>query len=317
MASESESRNRALMLVSKRRRFFENFTAFRLCHHELGPALTVDYYGGYLLLTYYKDFPVDRLEAIAADFAEALRQFELPFHGAVKKFRPENLSHVVEEKRSEIYHPQALIGELPPARFLIKEGDLQFVVSFHAGFSTGLFLDIKDARQLVRQTVQPGETVLNLFSYTGAFSIAAAKAGAARVIEVDAGARWLGWAQENQRLNAVTVVRQRREDAVQFLRKQKEATFDWIICDPPTYSTQKSGARFTVEKSYQAMRADLARVLRPAGHLLACTNYRGVTSKKFFALLAPEFKLRQEVPMSEDFVGDDYLKVGLLEKRAS
>jgi len=309
-------RSRTMVIVGKRRRFFENFTAFRLCHHELGPGLTVDYYGGYLLFTYYQNFPSNRLGAIAADFVQALRQFELPFHGAAEKFRPENLSHVVDDKRSEIYHPQALIGELPPARFIINENDLQFVVSFHTGFSTGLFLDIKDARQLVRQMVQPGATVLNLFSYTGGFSIAAAKAGAGRIIEVDTGAKWLGWAQENQHLNAVTVVRQRREDAVQFLHKQKNAAFDWIICDPPTYSTQKSGARFTIEKSYQTMRADFARVLRPQGHLLACTNYRGLTSKRFFGLLAPEFKLLQEVPISEDFAEADYLKVGLLRKRA-
>lgn len=307
--------DRVLAIVGKRRRFFENFTAFRLCHHELGPELTVDYYAGYLLCTYYQNFPPDRLGPIAADFMRALRQLGLPFLGAVKKFRPENLSHVVDDKRSEIYHPQTLIGELPPARFTIKENDLQFVVSFQEGFSTGLFLDIKDARQLVRQMVRPGETVLNLFSYTGGFSIAAAKAGARRVIEVDTGAKWLGWAQENQQLNAVAVVRQRREDAVQFLHKQKDATFDWIICDPPTYSTQKSGTRFTVERSYQTMRADFARVLRPVGHLIACTNYCGLTSKKILGLLAPEFKLLQEVPISEDFAGDDYLKVGWFKKR--
>ena len=314
MVSVVEPSNRVYAIVGKRRRFFENFTAFRLCHHEIGAELTVDYYAGYLLLTYYQNFPPARLGPIAADFVQALRQLGLPFLGAVKKFRPENLSQVVDDKCSEIYRPQALIGELPPARFTVRENDLQFAVSFHEGFSTGLFLDIKDARQLVRQMVKPGETVLNLFSYTGGFSIAAAKAGAGRVIEVDTGAKWLGWAQENQQLNAVTVVRQRREDAVQFLHKQKDAAFDWIICDPPTYSTQKSGARFTVEKSYQTLCADFARVLRPEGHLLACTNYRELRRKRFFGLLTPEFKLLQEVPSSEDFAGDDYLKVGLFKK---
>lgn len=305
----------ASAIVGKRRKFFDQYTAFRLCHHEMGPELTIDYYAGYLLCTYYQNFASARLHPIAADFALALQQAGLPFFGAVKKCRPENLSHVVDDKRSEIYHPVALIGELPPPRFTIKENDLQFVVSFQEGFSTGLFLDIKDARRLVRQMVLPGDEVLNLFSYTGGFSIAAAKAGAGRVIEVDTGAKWLGWAQANQQLNAATVGRQRREEAVQFLHKQKDATFDWIICDPPTYSTQKAGRRFTVEKSYQAMRADLARVLRPQGQLLACTNYRELTKKKFWSLFAPEFKLMQEVPISEDFAGADYLKVGLFKKR--
>jgi len=309
------NREAAIAIVGKRRKFFEHYTAFRLCHYEIAPQLTIDYYAGYLLCTYYQNFAPERLSQIAADFKRALQQAGLPFFGAVKKFRPENLSHVVDDKRTEIYHPVALIGELPPPRFTINENKLQFAVSFHEGFSTGLFLDIKDARRLVRQTIKPGEEVLNLFSYTGGFSIAAAEAGAGRVIEVDTGAKWLGWAQGNQRLNAVTVVRQRREDAVQFLHKQKDTTFDWIICDPPTYSTQKSGLRFTVEKSYQAMLADFSRVLRPEGHLLACTNHRGLTKKKFFEFFSPAFAFVQEVPLSEDFVDDDYLKVGLFKKR--
>lgn len=304
-------------MVAIRRRYFRQYSAFRLCHHEFHPCLTVDYYAGYLLCTYYQGFQAENLTEIAASLAEALAREGLPVHGAVKKFRPENLSHVTDDKNSESYHPVLLFGELPPSRFSINEREFQFVVSFSAGHSTGLFLDIKRARQLVQQITKSGDEVLNLFSYTGGFSIAAGKAGASRVIEVDTSAKWLQWARENQALNQITAVRQRREDAVHFLHKQKEAAFDLIICDPPTYSTQKSGARFTVEKSYQQMLDDLHRVLRPNGRLLACTNYRGLPRKKFFSILARRLELVQEVPISEDFVGDDYLKVGLFKKAHS
>jgi 23S rRNA (cytosine1962-C5)-methyltransferase len=302
------------VMVEKRRQLFWQYSAFRLCHHELHAHLTVDYYAGYLLCTYYQGFPVARLTEIAAMLTETLKGQGLPVHGAVQKFRPENLSHVTTDKNSESYHPVLLFGELPPSRFIINEKDLQFVVSFSEGHSTGLFLDIKHARQIVQQITKPEDEVLNLFSYTGGFSIAAGKAGASRVIEVDTGAKWLQWAKENQTLNHVTVVRQRREDAMHFLHKQKDAAFDLIICDPPTYSTQKSGARFTVEKSYQQMMDDFHRVLRPNGRLLACTNCRGLPRKKFFGLFARRFELMQEVPIGEDFVGDDYLKVGLFRK---
>lgn len=301
-------------MVEKRRRFFKPSSAFRLCHHELHAHLAVDFYAGYLLCTYYQNFPAARLTELARMLVEVLAREGLPVHGAVKKFRPQSLSHVTADKNSESYHPVLLLGELPPSRFLINERDLQFAVSFHEGHGTGLFLDIKHARRLVQQITKSGDEVLNLFSYTGGFSIAAGKAGAGRVIEVDTGAKWLSWAKENQALNYVTVVRQRREDAVHFLHKQKEAAFDLIICDPPTYSTQKSGARFTVEKSYQQMMDDFHRVLRPNGRLLACTNYRGLSRKKFFNLFARRFELVQKVPISEDFVGDDYLKVGLFKK---
>jgi 23S rRNA (cytosine1962-C5)-methyltransferase len=301
-------------MVEKRRFYFKQYSAFRLCHHELHAHLTVDYYAGYLLCIYYQGFPVARLAEIAAMLAEALAREGLPVHGAVKKFRPENLSHVAAGKNQESCHPVLLFGKLPPSRFVINEIDLQFAVSFSEGHSTGLFLDIKHARQLVQQITKAGDEVLNLFSYTGGFSIAAGKTGAGGVIEVDTGAKWLRWAKENQALNQITVVRQRREDAVHFLHKQKDAAFDLIICDPPTYSTQKSGARFTVEKSYQQMMDDFHRVLRPNGRLLACTNYRGLPRRKFFSLFARRFELVQEVPISEDFVGDDYLKVGLFRK---
>jgi 23S rRNA (cytosine1962-C5)-methyltransferase len=301
-------------LVEKRRRFFECCTAFRLCHHELDVRLTIDYYAGYLLCNYYQNFPPARLPEIVNEFARALDRNGLPFHGAVKKFRPENLSHASDDKSWEIYQPVLILGDMPALRFTIKENDWRFAVSFHEGHSTGLFLDIKHARELVRRITKPGHQVLNLFSYTGGFSIAAATGGASRVIEVDTGAKWLRWSRENQELNGVTVVRQRREDAVSFLHKQKEAAFDLIICDPPTYSTAKSGGRFTVEKNYRLMVEDFHRVLRPTGHLLACTNYRAMSRKKFFGLFAKRFKLAQEVPISEDFAGDDYLKVGLFKK---
>ena len=304
----------AQAMVEKRRRFFEQYSAFRLCHHELHPRLTIDYYAGYLLCTAYPGFPQEQLLGFVGEISQALTRTGLPLLGAAQKYRPKNPSHLVDDKNSESHHLILLLGELPPPRLHINERNLQFVISFQEGYSTGLFLDIKHARQLVNQITKSGDEVLNLFSYTGGFSIAAAKAGAARVIEVDTGAKWLRWSKENQALNGVTTVRQRREDAVQFLHKQKTAAFDLIICDPPTFSTQKSGAHFTVEKSYRAMLDDFHRVLRPNGHLLACTNYHGLSRKKFFALFARNFKLTQEVPISEDFVGDDYLKVGLFRR---
>jgi 23S rRNA (cytosine1962-C5)-methyltransferase len=301
-------------ILASRRKFFTTCEAFRLSHFELDPRLTVDYYAGYLLFTYYENYFHENLPALAAGFAGELQQLDLSFHGAVKKFRPENLSHAGKGGFSQELAPQLLLGELPPEHFTIREFDLRFSVSFHAGFSTGLFLDIKHARQRVRRLVTSGDQVLNLFSYTGGFSIAAAKAGAARVIEVDSSAHWLNWAQENQRLNEVTVVRQRREDAVKFLRKQKKASFDWIICDPPTYSSQKSGARFSVARSFRDMLEDLERVLRPGGHLLASTNFRDLTRRHFLQIFKQKFALIEEIPVSADFPGDEYLKIGLFRK---
>lgn len=303
-----------LEIIKKRWTCFAHGDAVRLSHFELDRRLAVDYYAGYLLFSYYQDYPHQGLPELAAAFAEELRKLGLPFLGAVKKFRPENLSHAGSDGRLPESLPQLLLGNLPPARFTIRESGLHFFISFHAGFSTGLFLDIKPARQRVRQLVKSDDQVLNLFSYTGGFSIAAAKAGAARVIEVDSNAHWLNWSKENQKLNEVTVVRQRREDAVRFLHKQKHEAFDWIICDPPTYSSQKSRARFSVARGFGEMVEDFGRVLRPGGYLLAATNARGVSRRDFLRIFASPFALVEEIPISEDFASDHYLKVGLFKK---
>lgn len=303
--------NEHAVSISLRQRFFADCTAFRVSHFEHDPHLTVDYYGGHLLFTYYEGCEAARLPKLTDEIASQLRGLALPVYGGVKKFRPQNLSHA---NKSDDARAQPLFGEMPPEKFVVQEYDLKFLVSFHAGFATGLFLDIKRARRRVRQLVKPGDEVLNLFSYTGAFSIAAAKAGAARVIEVDSSGRWLRWARENQTLNAVTTVRQRKEDALKFLHKQKDANYDFIICDPPTYSSQKSGARFTVAQGFEAMLPDFHRALRPNGLLLASTNYIELTRAKFFKLFSPKFILQEEIAISEDFNGDDYLKVGLFRK---
>ena len=300
----------------KRKAYFDCCTAFRLLHHETHRGLTLDYYAGYLLFTNYEDLslPTQDVQVLAERAAVALAALGLPCHGAVVKDRPRDLAGRAQEKDSTAYHPVLLTGQMPPERFAVREYALEFLVSFHEGHSTGIFLDMKNGRRVTQELVRSGHHVLNLFSYTGAFSIAAARAGAQRVIEVDIGAKWLRWARENQRINGVDVVRQRREDARRFVRKQKDETFDFVICDPPSYSTQTHGPRFHVVKGLREMAPHLCRVLRPDGYLLACTNYSGLSRRSFRAMFAPLMRCVRMVPISADFAGDRYLKVGLFRR---
>lgn len=307
----------AARLVHDRAPLYAQRSAVRLSDREIDRDLTVDDYAGHLLLTDYgSGLSRDFLRSVAAAFADALGQIGRTVNSASVKARPDDLAHRGVRQTSA---PKLLLGDPPPDRFAVAEDDLLLGVSFvDAGFATGLFLDMVEGRRLVRRLAGEHGQVLNLFSYTGAFSIAAAKGGAQQVIEVDTSRKWLGWSQNNQRLNDVMghgIVRQRCEDAVRLLGKQPDASFDLVISDPPSYANPKRGKRFTVEAGYRQMAGDFERVVRPGGRLLACCNHAGTGRGQVLSWLPKAFKLEQWVHAPPDFANADYLKVALLRRK--
>jgi 23S rRNA (guanine2445-N2)-methyltransferase / 23S rRNA (guanine2069-N7)-methyltransferase len=124
---------------------------------------------------------------------------------------------------------------------VVNEGGLKFLVNLSDYLDTGLFLDHRITRGMVRDQAA-GKRVLNLFAYTGSFTVYAAAGGAASTTTVDLSANYLDWAQENLRLNGFRGPLHRfvRDDSLDFLEQlsQKE-TFDLAIVDPPTFSNSK------------------------------------------------------------------------------
>lgn len=282
-------------------------SAFRLSHEDLLPGLTVDYYAGHLLLTDYRTH-VDRLAALtdlASSMLQSVAQMGWPGWGATVKQRPDNLSRAAGRDQCMV-----IAGDPPPRRWVVKEHGLLFEVSFEdAGFGTGVFLDMAEGRRQVAER-SAGRRVLNLFSYTGPFSMAAAVGGAALVIEVDTAGKWLSWSQVNQQLNGVDCVRQRKEDAMKYIGKQSSERFDLIICDPPSYANPKKGKRFTIDRGYRQMLPKLRQLLSGEGELLACCNHAGTERGQFAGWIRRSgLKLIDWVPPSADFAGTDYLKV--------
>lgn len=302
--------------LTSRLSLFADRSAVRLSHHDLLDGLTIDTYDGWVLLTEYRPQPRQKLIALAEEVLLQLADKDLPAHGAVLKERPDNLSHRQHEKRIDPNAITHLAGALPPTYWTVNEGDLIWQVSFtEAGFSTGIFLDMVEGRQVIRELAGRHPRVLNLFSFTGAFSIAAGRGVAEQIIEVDTHGKWLGWSQTNQKLNGITTVRQRREDAVKFLAKQDDASFDLIICDPPAYANPKKGKRFTIESGYREMAPHFARVLAPGGSLLACCNHAATDRRQFYSWLPDSLNLVRWVSPSPEFESkgnDAYLKIALL-----
>jgi 23S rRNA (cytosine1962-C5)-methyltransferase len=157
------------------------------------------------------------------------------------------------------------------------------------GLSTGIFLDQRQNRALVRSTSR-GARVLNLFAYTCAFSVAAALGGASRTVSVDASLAAL----ERGRASFVALGLLDRgehlfagEDAFSWLARAaaRKERFDLVIVDPPSYSSTKK-RRFVAEADYGELVAMAVAVVAPRGRILACCNHRGLSRAKLRRMTA-------------------------------
>ncbi len=128
-------------------------------------------------------------------------------------------------------------------RFIVRENRSLFWVNLSDYFDTGLFLDHREARKFVGNRAK-NKRILNLFAYTGAFSVYAFKGKARSSVTVDTSKSYLKWAEENFKLNKMNLDKNLliREDAIQYLKDRKrdrEEKFDIIVIDPPTFSNSK------------------------------------------------------------------------------
>ena len=147
----------------------------------------------------------------------------------------------------------------------VLENGRKFLVNWEEGQKTGFFLDQRDNRALVGKYAA-GRRVLNLFCYTGGFSIYALTAGAALVDSVDSSARAMDLVARNIELNALpgTECNNYCEDAIEFLRKTQEGKYDLMIVDPPAFAKHR-GALQNALRAYQRLNAAAIAKVAPGG----------------------------------------------------
>lgn len=182
--------------------------------------------------------------------------------------------------------PVPIHGPPPSSRFVIRENNVRYLVSFQDGYSTGLFLDQRDnRRRILSGRVAAGfdllpskpspATVLNTFAYTCAFSLCAALAGA-QTTSIDLSRNYLDWGQANFTLNHVDPALHQflRGDVFSWLRRltRQSRAFDLILLDPPTFSRSKERGTFRAETDYYRLVTATLPCLRPDGVLFASTN---------------------------------------------
>jgi 23S rRNA (cytosine1962-C5)-methyltransferase len=158
----------------------------------------------------------------------------------------------------------------------VREGGLRFMVNLHDYLDTGLFLDHRITRALVRQDAAD-RRVLNLFAYTGSFSVYAAAGGARSTLSLDLSNTYLDWAQRNMSLNGFgdEAHRFERADVLQWLREKPRGAYDLIILDPPTFSNSKMMYNILdVQRDHSWLIERCLLRLAPGGLLYFSTNHR-------------------------------------------
>jgi 23S rRNA (cytosine1962-C5)-methyltransferase len=182
----------------------------------------------------------------------------------------------------------------------IHERGCRYLVDVRRGHKTGFYLDQRDNRSLVAGSAA-GRRVLNLFCYTGAFSIAAMRGGATRVVSVDSSAQALEIARNNADLNGVTAMEWVKADVFAYLRELRDAetTFDLIVLDPPKLAASAAQVR-RAARGYKDLNWLAFRLLAPGGFLATFSCSGAVDSDLFTKVVAgAALDARREVAVVE------------------
>ena len=160
---------------------------------------------------------------------------------------------------------------------IVPEGGLNFIINLTDYLDTGLFLDHRITRGLVRDASKYLD-VLNLFCYTGSFSVYAADGGASKVTSVDLSKTYLNWAKRNMQYNKLYKEEKHdfvHGDVLEYVDWLQRDTFDLIVCDPPTFSNSKRmDSEFDVQRDHVPLLKRLLRICRDGGSIYFSNNYR-------------------------------------------
>lgn len=247
-------------------------TAFRLFNQEGDGfwGLTVDLYGDYAVFSWYNSY----VYQIRQTISEAFRQVFPEVLGAYEKIRFKGLN----------YESAHVYGQEAPDFFTVLENGVLYQVFMNDGLMTGIFLDQHEVRGSLVDGLAMGKSLLNMFSYTAAFSVAAAMGGASQTTSVDLAKRSRELSQAHFQANGLSTDEHRFivMDVFEYFKyaKRKDLTYDVIVLDPPSFARNKKQT-FSVAKDYHKLISQSLEILNPGGIIIASTNAANVSRQKF------------------------------------
>lgn len=245
----------------------------RLVHAEGDglPGLIADYYAGVLVLQCHTSGMHNVLKLLCSAFSKALGDQLVAIYDKSSK---------VLAKHGETVSVDGVIwGKIPDSHFATEHGS-KFKIDWEKGQKTGFFIDQRENRQLLGH-YSKGKKVLNVFSYTGGFSVYAMKAGAKEVHSLDSSVRALGVCEENITLNNLNIDDHKslQEDAIAFL-KSDLSEYDIIVLDPPAFA-KRASARHSAVQGYKRINLRAIESMKPGSLLFTFSCSQAVDEKLF------------------------------------
>ncbi|HRG20022.1 MAG TPA: class I SAM-dependent methyltransferase [Saprospiraceae bacterium] len=265
-----ENRLRKVIKIRSKAARKQNVTCFRVYDLDMPEfPFCIDWYDGRIYVAeyqrqhtldenQYKEWFENSIQTIAGVFAVE------PTMIFVKHRK------VIEERVAQYHRLSDASRE-----FIVEEGGHSFIVNLSDYLDTGVFLDHRLTRAMVGQE-SLDKKVLNLFAYTGTFSVYAAKGGASEVTTIDLSNTYLQWARRNFELNGIDLQKQLfiACDVMEWLNENKHVHYDLIVCDPPTFSnSKKMDGIFDVQRDHVKLINQCLAILNPGGRLYFSTNF--------------------------------------------
>ena len=283
------------------------------------PGVTIDHYDGFAVVSWYSEGIFRYQTAIIAAFQVVFPETK----GIYEKFRYQRKDGLIS---------RYVRGDAAPTPLIVKENSINYATYLDDGLMTGIFLDQRDVRGALTERYAAGKRVLNTFSYTGAFSVAAAMGGAIETTSVDVANRSLERTKEQFAVNNLDGDAQKIYvmDVFDFIRYaiRKKLQYDVTIIDPPSFARTKKRT-FSVTKDYTQLLEELIQITAPDGTLIVSSNAANYKEKNFkqdidqaFKNSHCDYRILETFHLPSDFAvpagskTSDYLKVFIIKKLA-
>ncbi|WP_212693264.1 class I SAM-dependent rRNA methyltransferase [Vallitalea guaymasensis] len=315
-------RDRLNKAINLRKEFYNNqdTTAFRIFNGEgdnIG-GLTIDYFDGYYLINWYSEGIYMFREYIIKALSELT-----DYKGIYQKKRFNDGGKYIDDD-------DFVIGERGNFPIIVKENGVKFAVYLNEGAMVGFFIDQRDVRNIIKEKYAKNKNVLNTFSYTGAFSVFAAKGGAKKTTSVDLANRSRKKTVEQFEINNINADEQDIivEDVFKYFKYavKKQLLFDLVILDPPSFAKSKKHT-FSASKDYTNLLKEAILITEKSGIIIASTNCSSFDMKRFKEFvdkafhetntqynIVEEFYLPTDFKINTKYKESNYLKVLFIKK---